>query len=430
MRSLLFPLALALAGFGLLVYLTYPPPVQGDDSPAGASTDSTGAEIPEQREHTALHGTLVDESGQPLTVSSVEGSAVVEGRAVSFGAEVDDLGRFAVERRPDLPAGDVELRLWTRDARGSVDRFANFETVLDPSAPVDVRTIALGQLPLLVSGVVVDQDGAPVARAALGVLEAKHRGAAERLEFGPVPAPHPIDGFTDAEGAFRLFGLPKAHGLALQVEAQELEAGSPAPRLFAQRAENVELVLAAPGSLNVTIALQADGSDVDLGFSRVWLSAWPAGAPRSDELRLLIPTIECSKAGHATFEDLAPGVYDVSVHIASPENPPARVLERVRVEHGESPAAPSETSVTLDDLRIFRIRAVDESNTELTERIEFRLPGQTTWLAATPTSADPERPGVVSAWPRLDLRVSAADHEPQVLTNVDGDRSVVLTSRE
>ena len=169
----------------------------------------------------------------------------------------------------------------------------------------------------------------------------------------------------------------------------------------------------------------ADG-ELDLGFASVWAHAWPAGAPRTEELRLLVPLAEADARGVVRFEDLWPGVYDLTVHLADPASPSIGGVDGVGLGSRATVSTPFERR----DLTRFRIRVLDAADEELEARFAYRLPGRTTWIAATPTSADPERPGIVSAWPVIDLQVSATGYETAVLANVDGDRAVVLRARE
>lgn len=428
MRTLVFPLLLALLGFVFLVYWTYPRPIPETTSTAGAESPAAAAtEAPTGEASPLVEGRLVDSAGRPLPGADLdlEGVLVHEADALPLYFTLDDDGRF--RGRGEALTGDLELRLWSRDARGAVERFANLELELSPGAPADVGDVGFHPLPTLVAGRAVDAGGAPLAGVSLQILEARHEGASSTLVFAPAPSAHPLDGRTDEAGDFVLRGVPKGHGLALQVQAEELDL-DPSPRLFAPRSEELVLVLAANGSLTAPATLAISGVPVDLGFARPWVRAWPAGAPRTPELRQLVPAAEVGPDGAAHFDSLPPGFVDLTLHLADPDTPAVCVREGVFVSSG--PAATRVEALAPERLERFDIRVLDPAGAPLRARFEYRRPGETTWIAATPTSADPDRPGVLSAWGPLDLRVSAAGHEPSVLRDVDGPREVTLAARE
>jgi len=124
------------------------------------------------------------------------------GSRVVRSVQTDDLGRYEIR---DLPAGSYTV---TATKAGYVDAVFGQRRPLRPGTPLEVAdgqqiknvsfSLARGSV---ITGQILDEDGEPVARAAVTVMRYQYVGGRRQL----VPAGSDQ---TDDRGMYRVFGLP------------------------------------------------------------------------------------------------------------------------------------------------------------------------------------------------------------------------------
>jgi Carboxypeptidase regulatory-like domain len=182
--------------------------------PASSGSDNDGAEQTiELLRSASLYGQALDSSGMPVVGATVRIASAARGARAGRGGDaerstaVDAGGRYVLEGLPPLATCQVELSV-------GPDQVAR-ERDLIVLAEGERREMSWTVRCAPVSGLLVDQDGAPVPDHALWVVEAlddrRHyfgTNVANGLWFVPGDRPFATPK-TDAEGRFLLEHLPE-----------------------------------------------------------------------------------------------------------------------------------------------------------------------------------------------------------------------------
>lgn len=152
-----------------------------------------------------VEGTVRDEAGEPVAGAFVRAGGAANPRwdaagpiePPSLAVRTGDDGRFVCA---SVPPGDLRLRAGLRGWRPA---FRELFVAADATTRVDL-VLPTG---LVVSGTVRDESGGGVAGATVRVM----RPGGEIFDFGE----------TDADGAYRISGIPEMGGLDLAVVAQD-----------------------------------------------------------------------------------------------------------------------------------------------------------------------------------------------------------------
>lgn len=287
----------------------------------------------------------------------------------------------------------------------------------------DAGAVVVPLLPRVASGVVVDQDGAPVPDARLALL--RRRGS----EWKKEDEYYGVKARADADGRFEVRGVVAGEGLALIATAQRRICVDPTPFEIGQR--DLKVTLAPAGGIGVKIAGLEDGlwEPEGTGPVRV-LIAGPGAAiaarntdwrfDRGDRLETWFAE------GWFLTGALLPGAYSVQI---LPRGAPYPVVtvENVVVKAGES----------TKDLRLWSIGASDfmkkrtvtvidhETGRGVDAIVGARAPGGDTPFARFRTGPSGAAK-VVTAAPMADLVVVAEGYEAVERPEVTGDVTIRL----
>lgn len=281
--------------------------------------------------------------------------------------------------------------------------------------PMPVGEVALGDVvfsapPVVVSGSVVDEAGAPVARARVSLQRAGQEPRERRLRWVDVPG---ASAFSDGAGAFELRALVHSGPLRLQARAEGM---LPAEREVLGSLPAIEhLVLVRGGTLEGRLIVPS-GRVVD------WVDVHLSGAGGRP-----VP-ITWLEDGSFRCSGLAGGTYELTLLLWNDHSHPLEIGGIVVV-----PAAPGRDP-RLDPLRLaelvhgHRLRVRNEAGGALDEAIlGLGARGTEGWFE--PALAPP-RDGLYTVHSFRDplprVRVRAPGYRPEVVENVSGEVSVQL----
>lgn len=204
-----------------------------------------GAEAAERLGGAGQLGAMVRDRVQQMAQSGVAPEQLLAGLRLVQSAQTDDQGRYEIR---NLPAGRYTV---SASKTGFVTINYGQRRPLRPGTPLDLRdgqqlrNIGLS-LPRgsVITGHVLDEDGEPLARAAVTVLRYQYQGGERRL----VPAGSDQ---TDDRGQYRVYGLPPGEYYVSAVS-----------RLFNRP---IERLLQAAGGQASPAAAQEE--DVALGYA-------------------------------------------------------------------------------------------------------------------------------------------------------------------
>ena len=266
-----------------------------------------------------ITGTVVDQSGQPLTGIVVAGGSPFQpgdsGVAVTTGED----GRFSFE---GLPAGKYNLVAWRGDEFQRYDGHGELSTAIAVGPGLDPGDLIFRLRPRnVISGRVTDEHNEPV-RGAWVKLLARDDGTAAFTYAGQTP--------TDDEGNFRFGHLAPgryclvvlaepwyAHELASTMESDSEEA--PAESLL-----NVVYAAtyypggASPNTESPIVLGAGEMVTVDFSLQPVPALSVRLPAPASDEENPIAVSLDQQLLGNETdhfsprFRSVSPGVVEVS----------------------------------------------------------------------------------------------------------------------
>jgi uncharacterized GH25 family protein len=226
-----------------------------------------------------IAGVIVDDVGKPLAQTALEFTSVGTEDGDSFMAYADSAGKFSLAGlapgayRPSIANYGGSNQSWTLASKSTV-----------AAGTTNLRLVAVKGLSI--AGVVVDEDGKPLERVWVHVVDTKDPEASR-------------DGQTNASGAFEVAGLDKARSYVVRATMQN-RVGAMVGDVQVG-ATGVKLVL-AKGLTSSGRALDAAGKPLSrcrLAFSR-------AGQEEDTDTK----SAQTDADGAFTVAGLAPGVYD------------------------------------------------------------------------------------------------------------------------
>ncbi len=283
-----------------------------------------------------LAGRLVDESG---TVFAGARFGVVlreprpedEGWAEHTEGRTDASGRFEVEfARGSVNNGSLEFDV--RDAGHSVLAVGKRPlTAEGADLTIELGDVQVQGVPVRATGLVQDARGAPVPRALVLVYRARERQRGRGSVTRSWSRLWPANTWSDDHGRFTVRTAEKDAMLALR--AQTTDARSAALEIRSGD-RDIVLVLDEDGELSGRLALAATMPTdyLDVEVSRA------AGEPVVIELQEYRAS-RVDSSGEFVARGLAPGLYDLRVHLQGREDPIASVAS-IRVSAGAGPRDP------------------------------------------------------------------------------------------
>jgi len=298
--------------------------------------------------------------GQHLARSDLETDAEGRFRHVLTVAPFDGgrrSARFARRSEGEEPEVSVEVDL---------------SHALEPGEN-DLGDLVAGVAPPLVSGVVVDAGGAPVAAATVEFLSGTARPDGEGVRWESHSL---LKSVSNAQGRFVIRGRPgDGDAFALLASHDSYATGERVPTT--PGAVNVQLVLSAGGTLVGRYLLDDEVSAQDLlvTLRRVDLTSDDDRGQR----------VLADEDQSFTVQSLAPGVYRLVVELASESHSIASV-EGIEVRGGERTEDPRLAPLDLRGLiHVFTVTAIDERGATIPRP----------WLSYAGPGGD-ERPHLVS----------------------------------
>jgi protocatechuate 3,4-dioxygenase beta subunit len=203
-------------------------------------------------------------------------------------AYADAAGKFTVTGlapgtyRPSVAGWGGAAQAWVLASKTTVT-----------AGTTNLRLVAVKGLSIV--GVVVDEDGKPLAGAWIHASDPKDENSSHGAQ-------------TKADGAFEIVGLEKGRAYSLRATMQTRATA---------KIENVEV--GAPGiKLVLAKGLTSSGRVVDAagkGLSRVHVAFTQAGAKEDDDTK----GAQTDEDGAFTVAGLAPGAYDAKALVAKPD---------------------------------------------------------------------------------------------------------------
>jgi len=366
-----------------------------------------------------LVGRIVDPEGAPVASTALRNRlrTVREGGSGSTGSQTrtDEEGRFRYVMRDDRPfeEGTRTLTFTTEDdAPEPAEARVDLSYVLPPGE-TDLGDLILGSKPLLVSGTVVDEAGAPVPKAQIRVAREERYGSSNEHVYWDSLSD--LRGTSDDDGRFRIHGMAEEGLLGIRARHDGYAQG--------------EYVRFSPFSSDVVIILESAGRIV----GRV-LHDGEGSRPPVD-IRARLDTGEDEGSHGVSFEDegrfeirsLPPGSYTVTVTLGSSQNPLLEV-SGVVVRSGETTEDPRLAEIDLRGrLHRFTVTVVDVDG-KPPERVmaSYRSPndpeGEESWAMAW-------RDGLLridTLHEAVDVDISAQGYRSLRLEGLSSDEKVVL----
>lgn len=231
-------------------------------------------------------GSVVDATGKPVPYATV--------RVAGSG---EQLMQVAARQATTDEKGAFEIRALARtkmQARAESDAAASKVTDFDVTDKPEVRDVKLVlDVTGTISGVVVDDKGAPVSEVQVNAFPDILAGAAtDSIALAGMSS-----ATTDGAGAFKIAGLPDgSYRLWAQRPGGSMNAGWGNQNVSAKTGDtNVKITLAAPGGIKGTLAIDGGGAPKIANVS----TGWQAPTPAQD--------------GKFELRSLDPGTYDLTI---------------------------------------------------------------------------------------------------------------------
>ncbi len=373
-------------------------------------------------------GRLLDADGEPVTEGSarftikpLEDSSHSQNiRFFSTGSD----GEFDFSWSISLPETDWKLVLLVEGGDGRWHE-GEFQFDSPNGALGDLR---LQSAPLLAAGHVIDEDGAAVAGAKVGIAfgPIKLDGEpGEKTNMGWITYYRTplrmFGGTTDEDGAFRIFGSPQRDELSLAATGDEV---MPAELVaFEPGAEGLEVLAVHPGTLHGRVIPPRGVKPKELRIllkeslkiSRLrWgLRTSSRNLPRDSSGRFRITSIP--------FETVTLQVFLGSIA------EPLIEIPGLSVKHGEASSDPQLDPLDLSKLcHSFELRAFDADSKPIkSAQLELRPSAQPSQALARRRLRN-GRVRAILPWSQVDVVISAKGYRKLSLKAVEGYREVVL----
>lgn len=209
----------------------------------------------------AIRGRAVDPDGRPVARRSVSGTFIFrwiapeEPSSVSVSRTTGADGSFEFSLRP--PDESVPGRQWNAMKLDMIvertDGGFDLRRVLQPEVELarrggDLGTVVFERPPLLASGLVVEETGAPVQHASLSLMKkeaSRFSSLVHESDFNVEP--YGFSTRSDADGAFTILGDPGAGEFGIAVRDERYL--SPPPLPIEPGATGLRIVVSRPAAL-------------------------------------------------------------------------------------------------------------------------------------------------------------------------------------
>jgi hypothetical protein len=332
------------------------------------------------RVSTEVSGRALDESGAPIANSPCR--VFFESGDLEFArlgetafSQTDADGRFVLKLDRGAKGASTLKFEWLTDWRVPMGEGAVSFDWPDGAERHDAGDLRVQQLPIVVTGQVVDRNGRALAGAKISTWIGVPEREAEHNDFifrSSARWKHERDlrSRSDHEGCFVVYGAIPSRELMLVAESDG--AKSP-PTLVKTGDRDVRLVASHDGVLHGRVlfdeSLPSDYIIVSVEFTDARDEAGPSEGERSEVV---------DAEGRFAFRGVRAGSYVVTVHVGARE--PAAVLEDVRVEIGSGRVDPRLDPLDLRKLGRWRtVRVLEPDGTPSRE-----------WVVGWP---DPDSPG-------------------------------------
>lgn len=327
----------------------------------------------------------------------------------------DATGRFLVVLPDPLPEGgrrwlDLEARLDEDTARTCIDLGRSF-----PPGVTDFGDVRLGSGSVIAEGRVVDEAGAPVARALVQVEYLSRTWGTPPQEqwdreFG-------IEATTDANGVFRIPGLPREEPRAVRASKSKFVT-TPRKRVV-PGARGIVLVLAGSGHLEGSVLRTEEQERFELQ-----VDAWLVDGTDDRTSR----TSTMIRFG-STFQlhDRVPGRWRVSIE--QPGGFRTEALEAVVAAGGTTELEPIDLR---SRCRVVTLRVGCECGCVLRGVQVMTAPSRSPEFSRAFTVARPREDGkfeFLADDRGLDVMVTCYGHEIQEMRVVKADQTITLRSK-